>query len=90
MAESGLPGYEADVWYGLFVPRATPPEVVSRLAADARRVLLEKSGHEKFVALGVDPYEERICTLDVGFAGSGLVEVCRTSSGVHVREVEAM
>jgi len=42
------------------------------------------------VALGVDPYEERICTLDVGFAGSGLVEMCRTSSGVHVREVEAM
>jgi len=55
LAEAGVPGYEADVWYGLFVPRATPPETVNRLAADARRVLLDKAGHDRFVALGVDP-----------------------------------
>jgi len=55
IAEAGVPGYEADVWYGLFVPRATPPDAVARLAADARRVLLDKAGHDKFVALGVDP-----------------------------------
>lgn len=55
VAEAGVPGYEADVWYGLFVPRATTAEIVNRLAADARRVLLDKSGQEKFVALGVDP-----------------------------------
>lgn len=55
IAEAGVPGYEADVWYGLFVPRATAPETITKLAADARRVLLDKAGHDKFVALGVDP-----------------------------------
>lgn len=55
VAEAGVPGYEVDVWYGLFVPRATPPETVGRIAADARRVLLDKTNHERFVGLGVDP-----------------------------------
>jgi tripartite-type tricarboxylate transporter receptor subunit TctC len=55
VAEAGVPGYEVDIWYGLFVPRATPAEMVSRLAADARRVLLDKANHERFVGLGVDP-----------------------------------
>ena len=31
IAESGFAGYESDTWVGTFVPRATPPEVVSKL-----------------------------------------------------------
>ena len=31
MADAGLPGYEISFWYGLFVPAATPAEVVTRL-----------------------------------------------------------
>jgi tripartite-type tricarboxylate transporter receptor subunit TctC len=30
--ESGFPGYEADIWYALFAPAKTPPEVTARLA----------------------------------------------------------
>jgi tripartite-type tricarboxylate transporter receptor subunit TctC len=55
IAEAGVPGYEVDIWYGLFVPRATPPATIAKLAADARRVLLDKASHERFVGLGVDP-----------------------------------
>jgi tripartite-type tricarboxylate transporter receptor subunit TctC len=55
VAEAGVPGYEVDVWYGLFVPRTTPNDMVSRLATDARRVLMDKANHERFVGLGVDP-----------------------------------
>lgn len=55
VAEAGVPGYEVDVWYGLFVPRTTPTDMVSRLATDARRVLMDKANHERFVGLGVDP-----------------------------------
>lgn len=29
-----VPGYEMSIWYGMFAPRGTPPEVVQRLAAD--------------------------------------------------------
>jgi tripartite-type tricarboxylate transporter receptor subunit TctC len=30
--ESGYKGYEAEIWYGLFAPAMTPPEVTARLA----------------------------------------------------------
>ena len=55
MAEAGVPGYEVDVWYGLFAPRGTPSATVARLSADARKVLLDKVSREKFSGLGVDP-----------------------------------
>ena len=31
VAESGLPGYEAVFWNGVFAPARTPPEVIARL-----------------------------------------------------------
>jgi tripartite-type tricarboxylate transporter receptor subunit TctC len=37
IAESGLPGYEADVWYALFASGGTPPEVLARLNTAVRR-----------------------------------------------------
>ncbi|MGQ2981760.1 MAG: tripartite tricarboxylate transporter substrate-binding protein, partial [Polaromonas sp.] len=37
MAESGLPGYEADVWYAVFASGGTPPDVVAKLNAAVRK-----------------------------------------------------
>lgn len=37
IAESGLPGYEADVWYAVFASGGTPPDVVIRLNAAVRK-----------------------------------------------------
>jgi tripartite-type tricarboxylate transporter receptor subunit TctC len=55
LAEAGVPGYEVDVWYGLFAPKGTPPATIAKLSADARRVLLDKANRDKFGGLGVDP-----------------------------------
>jgi tripartite-type tricarboxylate transporter receptor subunit TctC len=38
-AESGVPGYDADVWYALFAPAGTPPDVIARLNAATRRAV---------------------------------------------------
>jgi tripartite-type tricarboxylate transporter receptor subunit TctC len=35
LAESGVPGYESGVWFGLMVPAATPRDIVMRLNAAA-------------------------------------------------------
>lgn len=39
LAESGLPGYEADTWYGLFTTAGTPQAIVDKLNADVVAVL---------------------------------------------------
>lgn len=39
VAESGYPGYDADVWLGLFAPAGTPPAIVKKIAADLKTAL---------------------------------------------------
>lgn len=39
IAESGLPGYAAESWYGLYAPAGTPPAVIARLNAAAKRAV---------------------------------------------------
>ncbi|CAJ96228.1 Tripartite-type tricarboxylate transporter, extracytoplasmic receptor component TctC [Cupriavidus necator] len=39
IAESGVPNYVADSWYGLFVPAGTPPAVITRLNAAAKKAV---------------------------------------------------
>jgi tripartite-type tricarboxylate transporter receptor subunit TctC len=49
VAESGVPGFEAVSWYGLWAPRATPREVVVRVNSDVQRVFADKDYREKFL-----------------------------------------
>ncbi|AGW92599.1 MULTISPECIES: tripartite tricarboxylate transporter substrate binding protein [Cupriavidus] len=39
IAESGVPSYAADSWYGLFVPAGTPAPVIARLNAAAKKAV---------------------------------------------------
>ncbi len=50
VAESGLPGYEASVWYGIVAPAKTPPEIVFRLNAEIGKILRERSHRDKIAA----------------------------------------
>ena len=54
IAEAGLPGFEVNVWYGLFGPRGMPPRVVDKIAADVGRILAAPETRERFSALGVE------------------------------------
>jgi tripartite-type tricarboxylate transporter receptor subunit TctC len=49
IAEAGLPGYDAETWFGLFAPRAAPPEIVARINADVQHVLADASFRQKFL-----------------------------------------
>ena len=52
-AESGLPGYEAATWFGLFAPAATPREIISKLNADSVAALNGADVKERMAAQGL-------------------------------------
>jgi tripartite-type tricarboxylate transporter receptor subunit TctC len=41
IAEAGVPGYDADNWFGLFVPKGTPAAVTARLSDELVKVLAD-------------------------------------------------
>ncbi len=54
IAESGVPGFEVNVWYGLFAPRGTPPKIVAKISADVSRIVKTPETRDRFAALGAD------------------------------------
>ncbi len=52
VAELGNPGYEIDVWFGLFAPARTPPEIIARLNAEARRYLGSAEAKDAYGKVG--------------------------------------
>jgi tripartite-type tricarboxylate transporter receptor subunit TctC len=55
VAESGYPGFEVDVWWGVFAPAMTPKEIVSRLATSFALAVQAPEIKAKLVALGFYP-----------------------------------
>ena len=54
VSESGVPGYAAGTWYGVFAPAGTPSGIVARLSEEVRRVLALPEVRAALVAQGVE------------------------------------
>ena len=54
IAEAGLPGYESVQWYGMLAPAKTPRDIVTRLHAEATRVLQQPEIKARLAADGAD------------------------------------
>lgn len=54
IAESGFPGFEASVWYGVVGPAAMPPAVVARLHQEVERALAAADVRERLASAGGD------------------------------------
>jgi tripartite-type tricarboxylate transporter receptor subunit TctC len=54
IAESGLPGFDYNLWVGVFAPTGTPPEIVDKLNHDLARVLQSAEAKERLAALGAE------------------------------------
>jgi len=50
-----VPGYEADVWYGIAAPRGTPPEIVAKLNGAVNAALANPQLKARMNELGGDP-----------------------------------
>jgi tripartite-type tricarboxylate transporter receptor subunit TctC len=54
VSESGLPGYQADVWYGVMLPARTPPEIIGRLNREIVTILKSRDVRDKFASQGAE------------------------------------
>lgn len=56
VAESGLPGYEAIAWYGVFAPDGTPRDIVTRLNTEIVRIVRSPEVRELFLKQGAEAF----------------------------------
>jgi tripartite-type tricarboxylate transporter receptor subunit TctC len=53
--EIGLPGYTVTGWFGLAVPKGTPPEIVNRIHAETVKALADPGLRERIQQQGAEP-----------------------------------
>ncbi|MES2561190.1 MAG: tripartite tricarboxylate transporter substrate binding protein [Pseudomonadota bacterium] len=55
LIESGLPGYEATIWFGLLAPAGTPPTLITRLSQEIAKALAHPRVRDHFNTLDITP-----------------------------------
>jgi tripartite-type tricarboxylate transporter receptor subunit TctC len=78
IAESGIPGFEAISWFGLYAPAATPKDTVNKLNADFNRVLQLPEVKDKLAAQGAEP----IAMTPEQFAGYLRAEIAKWAKAI--------
>ena len=53
IAESGLPGFNVQAWFGLMVPAKVPPDIVKKMNADTVRALGDPTVKARLEGIGV-------------------------------------
>ena len=57
LAESGIPGYEANVWFGIIAPAGTPAPVVAFLNSEISRIIKKPEIQKRLAELGLTPID---------------------------------
>jgi tripartite-type tricarboxylate transporter receptor subunit TctC len=55
VAESGLPGFEFEVWYGLVLPGNMPRDVLMKANEGVRKAVKSPAVSQRFSAMGMEP-----------------------------------
>lgn len=55
IAESGVPGYDVSLWWGVFAPAKTPRNVMDRLNAEIHKILATDEMKKRFADFGAEP-----------------------------------
>jgi tripartite-type tricarboxylate transporter receptor subunit TctC len=55
VAESGLPGFESDTWFGIYGPKGMSADITNRVAAELQRALQKPDVAERLARLGAEP-----------------------------------
>lgn len=57
IAESGVPGFEFSLWFGIWAPTGVPPAIVNRIAASIKSAANDPVVSARLKTLGNDPLE---------------------------------
>jgi tripartite-type tricarboxylate transporter receptor subunit TctC len=55
IAESGYPGFDITMWYGLLAPAGTPPAIVSKLNLELARILKSPAVAQRLASVELEP-----------------------------------
>jgi len=55
VAESGVPGFDLEIWFGVAVPAKTPPDVVARLSKEVAEISAQPDVQERIRKFGLAP-----------------------------------
>lgn len=55
VAESGVPGFEFTLWFGVWGPAGMPGDVVDKVSKDVNRALADPGVRERLAKMGYDP-----------------------------------
>jgi tripartite-type tricarboxylate transporter receptor subunit TctC len=55
VAESGLPGFESDTWFGIYGPKGLGAAIANRVAEELQRALQKPDVAERLARLGAEP-----------------------------------
>jgi tripartite-type tricarboxylate transporter receptor subunit TctC len=71
VAESGLPGFDAVLHYGVAAPKGTPPAVIERLNKELRAIVATNDVKQRITAEGGDPLTSSAAEYDADIARDG-------------------
>jgi tripartite-type tricarboxylate transporter receptor subunit TctC len=55
IAESGVPGFDLDIWFGLAAPAKTPPDVVAHLGKEIAEMMTQPDVKDRIQKIGLTP-----------------------------------
>jgi tripartite-type tricarboxylate transporter receptor subunit TctC len=55
VAEAGVPGFDADIWYGFVMPAKTPPAIIKKVSDDMKSALVDTEVQAKLRNNGLEP-----------------------------------
>ena len=83
--ESGLPGYDTSIWYGVLLPLGTPAPIVAKLNAALTTTTRDPDIRRQLAANGADPLE----STPAGFAAFIATDLEKWTRLVHEAGIKA-
>jgi tripartite-type tricarboxylate transporter receptor subunit TctC len=88
IAESGLPGFDTSLWYGMMAPAGTPEPIVRRLNQEINKILHDKEIQDIFASRGLSPGNDALVgtpELFGAFIKSEIANVARVARAAGIK-----